>query len=194
MVKFKTPKNHWNYFLAIVKDLENISRYIEFSKDNFKTYSIELTHLLLSAASEIDVLMKQICEMLDDECQRDNINDYRIIIQKYAPEFVNEEFTIDRHGISCKPWESWNGNSNPDWWRSYNNVKHQRNNFYSDANLRNTINAVGGLLVTVVYYYNLAFTKETGSKVNFKETTTQLEPQADFMKINADYYYAFLIV
>jgi hypothetical protein len=49
---------HWNYFLAIESDLENLSRYIEFIDTNFKTYSIELAHLLLASSSEIDVVLK----------------------------------------------------------------------------------------------------------------------------------------
>ena len=60
MITFGTPKHHWNYFLAIEKDLEHLSRYIEFSDANLGTYSIELTHLLLSASSEVDVVMMNI--------------------------------------------------------------------------------------------------------------------------------------
>lgn len=61
MITFKTTMLHWNYFLAIEKDLENLSRYIEFDESNLKTYSIELTHILFSASSEVDVVMKQLC-------------------------------------------------------------------------------------------------------------------------------------
>ena len=53
---------HWNYFLAIESDLERLSRYVEFSKDNYKTYSLAMAHLLLSSASEVDVVLKGICK------------------------------------------------------------------------------------------------------------------------------------
>lgn len=56
---------HWNYFLALEKDLEGVSRYIEFCKDNLNTYSIELAHLLLSSASEIDTIAKSVCSILE---------------------------------------------------------------------------------------------------------------------------------
>ena len=49
---------HWNYFLAFDSDAEKLSRYIEFTTDNFEAYSIELVRLLLSAASEVDVVAK----------------------------------------------------------------------------------------------------------------------------------------
>jgi hypothetical protein len=96
MISFKTPKHHWNYFLALEKDLENISRYIEFTEDNLKTYSIELTHILLSASSEIDVIMKELCCLIDSNAPRNNINDYKIIIQGNLQSFIEEEISIDR--------------------------------------------------------------------------------------------------
>ena len=48
---------HWNYYIALEQDLSKVSRFIEFSEDNFETYSIELAHLLLAASSEVDVDM-----------------------------------------------------------------------------------------------------------------------------------------
>jgi len=55
-------KIHWNYFLALERDLEIVARYVEFTKPNFKTFSIELAHLLFAAASEVDVVAKLLCE------------------------------------------------------------------------------------------------------------------------------------
>jgi len=194
MITFGTPKHHWNYFLAIEKDLENLSRYIEFANANLGTYSIELTHILLSASSEVDVIMKQLCSLIDTTQTTNNINDYKGVIQAQLGTFINEEICIDRFGLSYKPWDNWNGSQNPDWWRSYNNVKHQRNNHFNEANLQNTINAVGALLLTVIYYYKYAFTNEAKVDIDFIETTRQLQPESSFMRINADYYYHHLIV
>lgn len=193
MITFGTPKHHWNYFLAIEKDLENLSRYIEFADANLGTYSIELTHILLSASSEVDVIMKQLCTLIDPTKTTHNINDYKSVIQTHLNSFINEEISIDRFGLSFKPWDNWIGTQNPNWWKSYNNVKHLRNNHFSEANLQNTINAVGALLLTVVYYYKFAFSSEAKYQIDFKETTRQLQPESSFMKINADYYYSHLI-
>ncbi|MEO9851888.1 MAG: hypothetical protein ABJE80_22810 [Reichenbachiella sp.] len=193
MINFETPKHHWNYFLAIEKDLENIARYIEFSNENLTTYSIELTHILLSASSEVDVIMKQLCYLLDSTQSANNINDYKSVIQKHLPSLISEEVVIDRYGLTLKPWDNWSGENNPIWWRSYNNVKHQRNEHFNEANLKNTINAVSALLLTVVYYYRLTFSKEGGNELTFRETTRMLQPEANFLRINADYYYHNLI-
>ena len=194
MITFKTPKHHWNYFLTIEQDLENLSRYIEFSNENLKTYSIELTHILLSASSEVDVIMKELCSLISPNQKSNNINDYKNIISRRIQGFSNEEICISRYRLFYKPWERWEQSESPDWWKSYNNVKHQRNNCFDQANLQNTINAVGALLVTVVYYYKYAFSKEDGNEMNFKDTIIQLQPGASFMKINSDdYYYNSLI-
>ena len=80
MITFKTPRLHWNYFLAIEKDLENLSRYVEFDEKNLDTFSIELTHILFSASSEVDVIIKQLCNLIDPITKAENINDYRNII------------------------------------------------------------------------------------------------------------------
>lgn len=189
MITFKTPTLHWNYFLAIEKDLENLSRYIEFDKSNLNTFSIELTHILFSASSEVDVVMKQICNLIDPNKKVGNINDYRSFISTHSKDLINEEVIIHRYGITCKPWEKWREGENPDWWRSYNNVKHKRNNYYSEANLNNAINAVGALLINVLYYYKQAFSNEAGHDIDFIDITGRLIPESSLIKINNHDYY-----
>ena len=195
MIKFKTPVHHWNYFLAIEKDLENISRYIEFSEANMKTYSIELTHILISASSEVDVIMKQLCKMVSPTNQQTIcIDQYKTVIQTHLNCFVDEEVSIDRYRLTFKPWDNWKGSINPDWWKGYNNVKHERNAYFEDANLKNAINAVGALLLTVSYYYKFAFSEENGEKINFRDTTQYLQPEASFLRMDTIYYNSYLIV
>lgn len=184
---------HWNYFLAIEKDLENLSRYIEFAEPNLKTYSIELTHILFSASSEVDVVMKQLCNLIDSGQRVENIDDYRILMMTHSKDFSDEEIIIHRYGLTYKPWSNWNEGLNPDWWRSYNHVKHERNTHYFESNLQNAINAVGALLLTVVYYYKYAFSKEEGEEIKFRNAIGKLVPESSFMKINnSEYYYGQL--
>ena len=122
------------------------------------------------------------------------VPDYKSVITRKINPFINEEIIIDRFRLSYKPWENWNGEQNPNWWKSYNKVKHQRNNYFNEANLKNSINAVGALLVTVIYYYKYAFSKDMGNEISFKETTRQLQPEASLLRINADYYSFKLLV
>jgi len=194
MITFATPNHHWNYFLAIEKDLDTVSKYIEFCDDNLKTYSIALTHILLSASSEVDVVMKQLCALIDESNKIKNIDQYRMVIKDKLPRFIYEEVKISRVGMVLKPWDNWLGDVNPDWGKSHTDVKHQRNVYFKEANLKNTLNAVGSLLISIIYYYKYAFSKETGQEITFKDTTRQLEPKSILMEMNSTYYYDTIIV
>lgn len=193
MITFKTPKHHWNYYLAIEQDLNKVSRYIEFAKPNLGVYSIELAHILLSAASEVDVVLKQLCQIVAPSHKNDTINDYLTVLHPGLPNFSSEKITISRYGLDFIPWENWIKGKNPDWWLGYNRVKHQRDKHYHEASLQNALNAVGGLLLAVTYYYQQAFSQENGRAIDFKETNQQLQANPGFLSIDADYYYEFLI-
>ena len=145
---------HWNYFLSIEEDIKTISRYIEFTTANFDTYSIELARLLLTISSEVDVVSKQLCNLLDDTKIAKNINDYREIIKNHIPNIANEQVTIPHYGLTLKPWENWDSDISPDWWKNHNDVKHSRNDNFMKANLSNVLNAMSGLLLLVLYYYH----------------------------------------
>ncbi len=71
---------HWNYFLALESDVERLARFVEFTSKNFEAYSIEMAHLFLAAASEVDVVAKQICSNMDASANADNIEQYRGVL------------------------------------------------------------------------------------------------------------------
>lgn len=185
---------HWNYYLAIEEDLENVTRYIEFTEDNMKTYSIELSHILLSTCSEIDVLLKSICDLLESPRKTEKIDNYRPIIQEKLPSLIDEEVCIGRYRLFFKPLIAWKDNSqtNPDWWKGYNNVKHHRDIYFSQASLRNAIDAVGALSIIILYYYKLVIEKDLGKELSFREITSELNPRPAFVWINADYYHRYI--
>ncbi len=147
---------HWQYFIAIESDLENIGRYIEIATANFGTYSVELARTLLSAGSEVDVIAKVICDRIDPNRNARNINHYRECILSRYPEFPLFEVTIPRYGVVRLPFKEWANEKNPRWWKGYNDVKHERSRCFTDANLENAIDAVAGLFcLELVYDHNL---------------------------------------
>lgn len=184
---------HWNYFLALESDLENVSRYIEFIDANFNTYSIELAHLLLASSSECDVVLKELCALLSPkEKGRKDINFYRRVIKSNLPEFINEPIFINRYSISVKPWDNWNNDTNPYWWKSYNNVKHERNQYFNEANLHNTICSIGGLLITCYYYYKKRFEKESNKVMQSTKVTEKLQQRSNFMQLSSSFYHNYV--
>jgi hypothetical protein len=184
---------HWNYFLALENDLAQISRYIEFDKKNFKTYSIELAHLLLASASEVDVIAKGICDFLDPTTPAENINQYREIIRRELPKLEEETIYVPRFNITLTPWSNWQTDTNPDWWKSYNKVKHERSEHFPDANLKNVLNSMGGLLAAVFHFYKLKI-NYTGLEKRNKDITKILGVGLNFMKLPDNYYHGNLLL
>ena len=60
---------------------------------------------------------------------------------------------VPQYELQLNPWEDWKNNHNPTWWKAYNDVKHQRDSHFQDANLKNTINAVAGLFAMIWYLH-----------------------------------------
>lgn len=183
---------HWNYYIALEQDLAKLARFVEFSEGNFNTYSIELAHLLLAASSEVDVVIKALCNLKNPDKNHRNINDYKETILASIPELSIEKCYIHRYGLTLEPWSNWNGEENPLWWRSYNNVKHQRDAHFPDANLKHTLNAVAALSLVVLYYYREVFSKD--ELINFRDVTRKLLPEPSLIEFDDNYTYDNLIV
>ncbi|MGL4576070.1 MAG: hypothetical protein ACRCV9_14900 [Burkholderiaceae bacterium] len=151
-----SPK-FWEYYLHIEADLENCSRYVEFSKDNFDTYSNEFARIIVVACAEIDTILKELCSSISPGSSADNINKYWPIITMQCPKFTGVEIEIARSGLRFQPWLSWAAKKSPDWWgNGYNDIKHDRTNNFKKANLQNALNAVGALFIAVVQFHEHA--------------------------------------
>jgi hypothetical protein len=182
-------KLHWNYFIALERDLERVSRYIEFTPANYDVYSIELAHLLFAAASEVDVVAKVLCQQLAPSAPRGNIDQYRAALLSRIPELPTFEISVPRYGLKLTPWINWSGSSptNPDWWGSYNKVKHQRDTHFQQATLKNALNAMGALLILTFFHYNLSL------GLTEKDTSLQLQPESTLMRLPGQYYYNHIV-
>ena len=159
-IKVSEKNIHWDYFLALENDVENLARYIEFVKSNFKTHSIELAHLLLATSSEADVVMKELCKFLSPGFKGETINSYKKIIKKHFPEIINKEVECSRYGLTLKPWSNWSNDESPDWWKGNNKVKHMRSTHFKKANLKNVLNSLAGLFVVNIYFNHEKFCSE----------------------------------
>lgn len=189
---------YWDYYCALESDCKHISRFIEFSDHNLKTNSIELTRLLLSSCSEIDVLFKEICSELADDRKAENINDYQEIIKEKLPELINEKVNIGFNFTEIQPFAAWNEDTTPNWWRMHNKVKHERSKYYKEANLDNALNAVSALFLTVNYYYKIILEEKINESLTreftFKDLTMILKSDSNFIRFMADYYVQHLRV
>ncbi|WES96498.1 hypothetical protein P2W68_16825 [Chryseobacterium arthrosphaerae] len=185
---------HWNYFLAIEKDFENISRYVEFAEANNSTFSIEFGRIIMAASQEIDGIMKKICNIIQADSNARNVDDYKNIIKQDLPELIQEEVFTIRFGMSSKPWINWKDDINPDFWKSNNKIKHDRTNHFEEANLKNAFNAVGALLIVTCYYYKLTIEKKENCEMTWKNTMQSLTPYTSLFTLEQDKYPGKIIV
>ena len=172
----KFIKKYWNYYLRIEEEFYNTRNFVEFSEDNFGTYSIEYLKLYLSVCSEIDVVGKYIAKSFNNSSKPNNIMEWwKEIIEKLK--FENKYlYDVEISFIDIKtiiPWENFNYPNNPNanspaWWRTYNDVKHNRTEidkdthkeFFTQANLQNVISAFAGLYVLEKSYIKSIATEE----------------------------------
>lgn len=154
IIESRQIEPHWNYLLALDADLIALSRYVEFTDQNFACYSIEIARVLLAAAAEVDVVCKQLCKNVNPASTAENINAYRDELTAAFPVIPSLNVLLPRFGLTLQPWDEWNKpNEVPFWWIAYNKVKPQRHEYYERASLKNTLNAVAGLFIVVLHLY-----------------------------------------
>jgi hypothetical protein len=193
-VRSAGSKPHWNYFLALERDLEVVSRYVEFSPANEATFSIELARLLFAAASEVDVLAKLVCAQIAPREKPATIDAYKPILLGELPSLPTTTVRIPRYGLSFDPWTNWSGKTNPDWWQAYNKVKHKRDAHFDLATLKNAWNSLGALLIICVHYYSRHLASQPGQRLELKDATHQLEPESSLLRLDESLYYSHLVV
>lgn len=191
-IEFSKNLVHWNYYIALEQDLSKVSRFIEFSEENFDTYSIELAHLLLASSSEVDVVLKSLCNLRRPERKHKCINEYKETVVVEFPDMIKETCFVPRFGLKLNPWNDWNRGNNLFWWHSYNKVKHHRDIHFNKANLKNTMNSLAALNIVILYYYREK-SLHVGKKCLFKDITRFLIPEPSLLFFSDDYYYQKLI-
>ena len=143
---------HWNYLLAIERDVNELSRFVEFDERNFDCFSIEIARILLSCGAETDVVCKGICMSINPTSAADNIHKYRTEIKPRYPTIAQFQVSLPRFGLILTPWDEWKKDEGvPVWWTGYNKVKHERHTEYDRANLKNALNGLAGLFVMAIH-------------------------------------------
>lgn len=146
---------HWRYYLILEEKFIELTKYIEPVEKNFDTYSLELVHQLQMIGSEIDVVMKVICESEPNVSLRNrpNIQDYYPIILQKFPDI--KSLSVDFYNLSYKPFEDWNEqcpSQSLTWWQAYNGVKHNRVVEFEKGNFKMVMYALSALCMLEMLY------------------------------------------
>ncbi len=144
---------HWNYFLALEDDVLKLARYVEPTKQNFGTYSLELSRILFAAASEVEVVSQQLYANRGGKAKKAHAPDWMGEVLVSFPLILDTVVNLPRFGLSLVPWAGCDAKSPPSWWSAYNNVKHHRYASYGEASLEHALNAVGALFALLLFFY-----------------------------------------
>jgi len=152
----------WNYYLSLEKDMSNTSRYVEPSGQE-NVYSFEFAKILILTCTEVESVFKILCSKIQPKTKANDISAYRKIILKKYPNIIKAETNIDRLNKIIIPFSNWNSRK-LSWWRAYQNVKHDRGNFFLKATYLNAVTALSALYILIFY-----LSKETNIKFdNYK--------------------------
>ena len=146
---------YWEYFLSLENDLERCAKFVEFSTDNYESYSNEFAKLIMAASAEFENVAKDLCELISPGSKPGNIEDIYPIIFGHFPQFGTVEVSIPRYKLTLKPWDAWTNSVRPEWWsKGYNKIKHSRTEHFKKANLCNALHAMAGLFTAILYYHH----------------------------------------
>jgi len=145
-------QDYWEYFLSLEADLEKCARYVDFSESNYETHSIEFAKIIMASCAEIDTIAKELSKIISPQTQVANIVQYAGLILVKYPKIIDAKISLPRYELEFQPWKGWSSTDSPDWWRSYNKIKHERTSEFKQASLKNAINSVAGLLLFILYY------------------------------------------
>lgn len=147
----------WRYYLTLERDFMATTAFSEIDARNYGTFSDRYAALMLLIGSEVDVIAKIICKIIDPTLRPSNVVQYRQAISQKYPWLYCIKIYSRQFGVQLMPWRFWSPTQNrsPVWWSAYNRVKHDRANERSAANQLNTLLALGGLYALHIYYQQL---------------------------------------
>lgn len=174
-------------YVNIEKELRDIFNHVEPDEVNKNTFSFELYTLLLKACTEVELNCKEIleangalplrrCFTMEDYKKIEKsslLSKYKVVFPNWRKrttagvvEYIRKELCPFANFAEA---ESTKGKS-PDWYVAYNEVKHNREANFENANLENCMNAVAGILVLLYSQFGAQCIETYGiSSLRFQE-------------------------
>ena len=189
-------QRYWKYYLLLEKDFLDTERYLAIDELNFNAFSNEYVKQYQTICSEIDVIAKSFCKELDMHFSGNKIDSYCKVILDNNADFANRIVNVKNRSIKIVPWQNWqysteikaNGANkivatNPDWWKKYNKIKHNRTTistetqlpYYKLANQKNTLYALAALFQLELYYYRTLHRRHFASEPDMPQQSKMFE-------------------
>lgn len=161
---------YWAHYVSLEKEFLNTLKYVSLCNENYSAYSETYSKLMLEIGSEVDVVLKIYCKLLQPTFNGSRITDYMTLINAQKTTFSAQEVYVSTTEVKVQPWLSWSssaGSISPYWWTAYNKIKHDRTGtgtingvtkeYYKFGNQENALLALAGLYQVLLHiYYELA--------------------------------------
>lgn len=159
----------WEIYKDLERQFENFLEYVPYLEGNVNTYSFRLLNLILSIGGYIDSAFKDMAKYPsfsnNEACKKilEKLEESQRSIQsgkapkpisiKLCLEAFEKEYKLSQKYVVFKripvvhviiPFESWSSKRIPEWWNTYNGLKHDVSSNIEKANLLNTVNALAG--------------------------------------------------
>lgn len=189
MTRLEYLQQHWEYYRVLEEDFFGVMRYIELDLGdnalysgtaacnigNSMTYSIEFVKQYQSISSATEDILKSICAQLGRANAENMERDYTPIIlgDTFFQKIANQKVKV--HQQELQPFMNWSITpyKSPEWWKAYNDVKHNRNAEFKKANMKNVLNTLAGLYILNMYLVK-NISDEQGEQIDVPNSKSRL--------------------
>ena len=143
--------DYWRYYLMLEEKFVKTTKFVELDESNYNAFQNEYASLLQTIGSELDLFFKIFCGF--DQSNRITINCYADNIFGNYNNITSQEIVVNK--IKFKPFENWNTQTpskSLEWWKAYNNIKHNRNDNMQRASQKNVLYILGALFLLEMKY------------------------------------------
>lgn len=167
----------WEIYKDLERQFQNFLEYVPPLEGNMGTYSFKLLNLILSIGGHIDSCFKDMakypsfadnetCKKILEQLEKNNqcIQSGKVarpISIRLCLEAFEKEYKLSQKYVVFKripvvhvvtPFASWSSKRTPEWWKTYNDLKHDVSSNIEKANLLNTLDALAGaFLLNVIH-------------------------------------------
>lgn len=171
----QTINEIWNYYLTLEGDITNTSRFIEPSGQE-NVHSFEFAKILILACTELESVFKLLCLEITGKQPEGTIGKYKETILGRYPRIVDAVVSVKRWGRTIAPFQGWDIGK-LSWWNAYQEVKHNRGEYFSGASYNNAVYALSALYISILYLAraaNIDFADYTSNYIESDYSKTRL--------------------
>lgn len=152
------PDLAWEEYTAIEEKFTDFLKHVPLASEHFNVWSLYLGDILIQVGSILDSYFRNILysPVLDSAPNIKSIRrkdltditmkDFREVFEPFY-QLSEKNIFVLRTREKIKPFLEWSSGRAPQWWDSYNEVKHDRFKNKKEATLKTVLDSIAGLFL-----------------------------------------------